>query len=325
MPPAYFLGADVGGTKTHVAVADAAGRVLGFGRAGPGNPENVGQAGLLAALQAGLAPALAQAGISAGQITAAGFGLAGYDWPSTRPVFAATLQHLALNGPFEFVNDTLLGLLAGAPAGWGVSVVAGTGCNCRGWDRTRQREGRVTGCGLRMGEAAGAAELVERALQMLGHVWSRRRPPSTLAAAFVAHAGARDFDDLIEGCTDGRYRIEAEAAPLVLDAARAGDRLAVELVRWAGRELGELANSVIRQLEFEALEFDVILVGGLFASGPLLTEPLRAAIQALAPGARLTPLRVPPVLGALVLGMEQAAWPVTDTLRQRLAATLPPV
>lgn len=322
MPPLYFLGADVGATKTHVAIADSTGRVLGFGRSGPGNPNGVGQAGLLAVLQAGLEQALAQANLKVEQITAAGFGLGGYDWPSSRPTFIATLNQLGLRGPYEFVNDAVLGLLAGAEAGWGVSIVAGTGCNCRGRDQLHQREGRVTGYGLAMGEGAGASELVERTLQMLSKVWSRRRPPSALVELFVRHAGARDFDDFIEGYTEARYQVGAEAAPLILQAAEQGDALAVELLQWAGQELGDMANGVIRQLSFENLEFDVVLIGSLITRQPLLQETVRVAIHTVAPGARLVPLRVPPVLGALVLAVEQSNQPVTLEFRQRVAETL---
>ena len=46
----YFLGVDIGATKTHALIADATGRVVGFGQAGPGNHETVGYEGLIAAL-----------------------------------------------------------------------------------------------------------------------------------------------------------------------------------------------------------------------------------------------------------------------------------
>jgi N-acetylglucosamine kinase-like BadF-type ATPase len=49
--PHYFLGADVGSTKTHVAIADETGRVLGLGGSGPGNPDNVGYEGLRRTLE----------------------------------------------------------------------------------------------------------------------------------------------------------------------------------------------------------------------------------------------------------------------------------
>ena len=38
----YFLGVDVGGTKSHCLIADEGGHVVGFGHSGPGNWEAVG-------------------------------------------------------------------------------------------------------------------------------------------------------------------------------------------------------------------------------------------------------------------------------------------
>ena len=42
----YFLGVDIGGTKSHALIADESGQVVGFGRAGAGNWEGVGYDGL---------------------------------------------------------------------------------------------------------------------------------------------------------------------------------------------------------------------------------------------------------------------------------------
>ena len=42
----YFLGVDIGGTKSHALIADENGQVVGFGRAGAGNWEAVGYDGL---------------------------------------------------------------------------------------------------------------------------------------------------------------------------------------------------------------------------------------------------------------------------------------
>ena len=41
----YFLGADLGGTKTRVMISDSNGSLLGFGESGPGNHESVGYEG----------------------------------------------------------------------------------------------------------------------------------------------------------------------------------------------------------------------------------------------------------------------------------------
>lgn len=302
----YYLGADIGATKTHALLADETGRVVGFGRGGPGNHEVVGYDGLIAALDGAVRKALVAAGLTKEQVAGAGFGLAGYDWPSEREPTLRAIGSLGLQAPVEAVNDTILGLLAGAAEGWGVVVVSGTGCNCRGWDRSRQREGKVTGHGLWMGEAAGASELVLKALQIVAQAWTRRGPPTELTSVLVEHTRSQSIDEMLENLTTGRLEVQADAAPLVFQVAAAGDAAAMDLVRWAGSELGELACAVIRQLEFEALTFDVVLVGGMFDGGSMLIEPMRQTIHALAPGARLVRLTVPPVIGAVLLGMEQA-------------------
>ena len=260
----YSLGADVGGTKTHLLIADERGQAVGFGQSGPGNPEDIGYDGMLDSLRSGLQRALNSGGLVVSDLSGAGFGIAGYDWPSTRPLVVDVINKLGIECPFGIVNDTIPGLVAGAQDGWGVVVVSGTGCNCRGWDREHKREGRVTGCGNRLGEHAGSGELVTRAMQLVSYEWTRRGPATRLTPALIQYIGAKDLEDLLEGYTEGRYAVGASAAPLIFRVAVGGDPVARDLIHWAGCELGELANAVIRQLGFEKLSFDVVLSGSMF-------------------------------------------------------------
>lgn len=299
---AYFLGVDIGATKSHALIADGDGRILGFGQAGAGNYQTVGYRGMAAALREVTAAALAGTGLTIERIAAAGMGIGGYDWPSQRPRMIRTIRKAGITAPLEIVNDAVLGLLAGTEEGWGLALVAGTGSNCRGRDQDG-REGRVTGEGIRFGEYGGAGELVFLALQAVSRAWSWRGPASGLSEAFIAATGARDLDDLLEGLALGGYHLGAEAAPLVFQAAETGDSVAQELVALAARELATLAIGVIRQLNLERRSFDVVLVGSLYNGGTLFIEPLRGAIHAVAPGARLARLAVPPVVGAVLLAI----------------------
>lgn len=318
----YYLGADLGATKTHTLIVDETGRSLGFGESGPGNHEDVGYDGMLAAMQHGLDMALQAAGLTKADIIGAGFGVAGFDWSSEQDDTAAVIDKLGLSAPYKFVNDTVPGLVAGAEEGWGVVVVSGTGSNCRGWDREHKREGRVTGHGVLMGEGAGGSELLHRGMQLVGYAWSKRGPATALADAFVKHVGAKDLEDLMRGYTTYEYQVGAEAAPIVFRVAQAGDAVAQDLVRWAGIELGEMANAVIRQLEFENLAFDVVMTGSMFEGGPLLIDPMRETIHKVAPRARLVRLQVPPVIGAVILGMEAAGAAATSSIRKTMADTI---
>jgi N-acetylglucosamine kinase-like BadF-type ATPase len=299
-----FLGVDIGATKTHALIADETGRAIGFGQTGPGNYQVVNYTGMAAALREATTQALAMAGVGHGQLAGAGLGIGGYDWPSQRPRMLRTIHEAGIQAPLEIINDAVLGLLAGAAKGWGVALVAGTSNNCRGRDQ-HGREGRVTGEGVRFGEYGGAAELVMKAVHAITAAWSRRGPATRLADAFISAVGARSLDDLLEGLALEYYRLDADAAPLVFQVAESGDAVAQGVIAWAARELGDLAIGVIRQLDFERLNFDVVLLGSMYNGGPLLLDPLRAAIQAVAPGARLVRLAAPPVIGGVLLGLEQ--------------------
>lgn len=318
----YFLGADLGGTKTHLMIADETGNAVGFGESGPGNHENVGFDGMYDALSDALDSALKSAGLKKNDISGAGFGIAGYDWPSEKIKMAEVIDRLGLNAPYEMMNDATPGLVAGAEEGWGVVVVSGTGCNARGWDKGHKREGRVTGYGVLMGEAAGSSELVTRAMQMVSFEWTRRGPKTALSQMFMDALNVKSLEDLLETYTQATSRIGAGFAPHVFQVARQGDAVAVELIHWAGRELGEMANGIIRQLEFENLKFDVVLTGGMFDGGSLLIDPMRETIQRVAPHTRLVRLTIPPVIGAVLVGMEKGGVENGLQIRETMSESL---
>ncbi len=315
----YFLGIDIGATKSHALIADAQGRAIGFGECGPGSHEVVGYDGLRAALHAVTDAALASAGLVKADIAGAGFGIAGYDWPGDAAPHHEVIASLELSAPYALVNDTIIGLVAGATEGWGVGVVSGTGSNC--WGRDRQgREGRMTGGGEMFAEYAGGGDLVGKAVQAVALAWGRRGPQTRLTEAFMKLTGATDALDLLEGLYRGRYTLSSANAPLVFQVAAEGDAVAQEVIHWAGRELGSLAIGVIRQLGFEALDVEIVQIGSLYNGSPIMGETMLATIHEVAPGARAVRLTAPPVVGGVLLGMEKAGVDYPQ-LRQTLIKT----
>lgn len=314
----YYLGVDTGATKSEALIADAQGQVIGYGRSGPGNWEVVGWEGTGTVLREIIEGAAASAGIGVGEIAASGLGLAGYDWPEDHAPHEALLRQIGLRGPLALANDAFPGLLAGAAAGWGVVVAAGTSCNCYGRD-AQGRLGRLTGSSW-LGEYAGSSELVHYALQAVNRAWSRRGPQTALTETLVQAAGARDAGDLFAGLMRGRYALNASHAPLVFETARAGDHVAIAGVEWAGRQLGELATGVIRQLGIEDETFEVVLAGSFFLGSERLEELVQEVVTGLAPQASTTRLTQPPVTGGVLLGME-AGGALTPQGRERVLRT----
>lgn len=318
MQKQYFLGVDVGGTKSHALIADETGQALGLGASGPGNWEIVGWDGAHQVLQDIVQQACTAAAIQPIHIAGAGFGLAGYDWPEDREPHRQMIDSLGFSAPYEFGNDTLVGLVAGAREGWGVVVVAGTSNNCRG-RAPNGREGRMTGSSA-FGEYAGAGELVTKAVQAVALAWSCRGPATHLTEAFIRLVGATDVVDLLAGIMRGRYHLSAEHARLIFRIAAEGDEVAQSLITWAGQELGGLANGVIRQLQIDDLEFDIVLSGSFYNGSSHLIETMRQTIHTVAPQARLVRLNAPPVTGGVLLGMRLAGVDAA-ACRDRLIAT----
>ncbi len=312
----YFLGVDVGATKTHALITDDSGQAVGFGLGGSGNHQRVGYDGLQDVLQTAVGQALNKAGLTAAQIAGAGFGIGGYDWPPQLKDHLKAITPLGLKCPLEVVNDSVIGLLAGASTGWGLVLIAGTGNNCRGRDRSG-REARITGEGERFGEFGGAGALVDKAVQAVSHEWTQRGPKTILSKMFIELTGAKDLDNLIEGIDLGCYAPDASWAPTVFQAAHGGDEVAREAIAWSGRELGESACGIIRQLGIQEEEFEIVMAGSLFEGGDLYIDPLKETILKVAPKAEFARLTAPPVVGGVVLGM-RAAGLHPEMIRERL-------
>lgn len=318
----YFLGADLGGTKTRVMISDACGELVGFGESGPGNHESVGYEGFKTNLLKAANIAFEQAHLTPQQVSGAGFGIAGYDWPIEFEPTMEIISTIGLTCPVELVNDTELGVYCGSPQGWGIAVVSGTGCNCRGWDESRTHFGRVTGGGLEFGEFGGASEMMFIAMRAIAYEWTGRGPATMISTAILNKYQIKDLHDLLQALICHQFEIDASDVLLVFEAAAKGDAVAIDLVRWTGRELGEMANTVIRQLHFENITFDLVQIGSMFDGSPLLTEEMKNTVHAVAPGANFIRSKAPPVMGAVILGMHAAGIKPDAVIRARLSASI---
>ena len=315
----YFLGVDVGSSKTHALVVDECGQCVGFGRSGGGNHQSVGYERVVEVLQQAFAGARQTSGVTRDQIVGAGFGIAGYDFPSDREAHLQAIATLGLTCPLEVVNDGWNGLFAAATRGIGVNVTAGSGVNCRGRGRHGQ-EGRVVGNGTDFGEYGGAIEIVFRARQFVNYAWIKRIPPTRLTKIFLEATGAKDEMDLMEGLSNSFYHLFPYLAIQIVEAGKEGDPAATEIIRWSGEELGWLAISVARQIEMEKEEVEIIQSGSVFEAGEILIDPMRDLILKHCPGAKLIRLDGPPVVGPVILGMEQAGFD-GYTVREKIVQT----
>jgi N-acetylglucosamine kinase-like BadF-type ATPase len=93
----------------------------------------------------------------------------------------------------------------------------------------------------------------------------------------------------------------------VVDAAKAKDAVAREILQEGARELGLMIAAVIRNLKLEDERFQVGYVGGVFNSaGELILAPMREQLKLIAPKAFLAPPSFSPAIAAARMARERA-------------------
>jgi N-acetylglucosamine kinase-like BadF-type ATPase len=123
-----ILGVDAGNSKTVALVAGPDGAVLGAGRGGPGDIYGAaGEAAALAEIERAIEAALRDAGVDPAAIDAAGFSMAGADWPEDFALLEAAMAERGYGRRRTIVNDAIGALWAAIPDGVGLVIACGTG------------------------------------------------------------------------------------------------------------------------------------------------------------------------------------------------------
>jgi len=286
-----FLGVDGGQSSTTALAADENGHVVGVGRAGPCNHAGAaeGRERFIRAIGGSVRKAAGDA-----TFECACFGFSG----GTSDKEALTREIVRANR-YVFTHDALIALSGATGGGAGIVVIAGTGSMAFG----RNREGgtaRAGGWGYAFGDEGSAFDLVRQALRAALRFEEGWGPSTGLRAALLESTGARDAHDLLHRFYTDEYprsRV-ASLAPLVDEAAKAGDAQAREIVHGAAHSLATMAASIRTQLFKHDEAVTVSFTGGVFRSTPLL-ERFRMLVE-LTEGSRLAAPKYGPAAGALI-------------------------
>jgi len=314
---ALFLGIDGGGTKTAFTLVSDDGRRLARHEATTSYYVEIGFDALRALLRNGMQAALAQAGVTASDVTQAFAGLPAHGEDSTLLGRFDTLLAGVL--PRSAVGNDMVCSWAGSLAGSdGISLVAGTGSIAYGeW---QGRGARCGGWGEVFGDEGSAHWLAREVLALFSRMTDGRAEPGPLVGLVRKHFGLQHDLDLCAAINGGAARSEfAQIARLATAAATAGDAQARQLLVRAGDELAALAAGIARSLALAPGQaLDVSYSGGVFASGDLVLGPLQAALARRLPGAALRTPRFGPELGAALYAARLAGQPLSPAALARL-------
>lgn len=291
------VGVDAGGSSTRI-VAERDGANAGAFEAQAANVRRNGADEAAEIIARGIESLLHGDLPSAVMVGAAGAGHA--DLASS---LRLSLQERLPGARVAVDDDAFIALRAGAPAGDGLVLVAGTGSialACAHGERVR-----AGGHGYLLDDEGSGAAIGAAAVRLLLRAFDQRIARDGLLDAIALQLQAKDAADVHErvyGCSDP-VRLLASFAPYVIEAASAGERNATKIVQHAALELFDLIKTVTRRARIGSDEMPVVLAGGLLSGNSMLTYLLETRIANEFP--HLEPRKgVDPANGALGLARE---------------------
>lgn len=303
----YFLGIDGGGSRTRAALLDAQGRLAGRGEAGASNDNNVSAETVIASLRAAAEEAWRQAGAPFAPAAQCFLGMAGVkDEEDARRVAAlAASAGLAAAEAIEAANDCESALAGGNGGAPGIVLICGTGSHCFGRNAAGARAW-CGGWGWRLDDAGSGYRIGLEAIRAAAFIHDGRLAGSPLERAVLDALGIARAEQINRRLYLGEMQTRdiAALAPLVLDAARAGDPVATGILREQAQAAARLVAVTARRLEFASPP--VLLAGGLAESGPPYTPMLADCIGSEVPGCTFIERLLPPVAGAALLAWRRA-------------------
>jgi len=310
--PDLVLGCDGGASKTHLALADRAGRLRGF-VAGPGtNHEGRGMAPIRAIFKAMLGRALRQAGGRPRDVRAGCWGLCGGDLPEDMAhIEREAVRPLGLGGPSLVTNDAFIALFNDRWREAGLAVTSGSWTKWLG-----VRGGRVF-----MHDYVGHLGIRALATRELTLVHEGLRAPSRFTAALLRFARFRSYADYFNRTVygDGKRGYIPHTTPAQAEAlrrvpeflaarARRGDREARRVLDRYAVELVEGTVAVVRKLGLGGIGCDVVLSGSVLANNAVLRDRFVRRLRVLAPRVRAVRAVARPIRGALHVAAHRAGW-----------------
>jgi N-acetylglucosamine kinase-like BadF-type ATPase len=304
----FFLGVDGGASKTATLVMDADGKALGRGLAGGSNHLRIGIEEATHNVERSVNMALVEAGIAIREIEYAYCGIAGADHPAHHERVVEALRVFFPRGNFIVDTDARVALTGAIGFGSGIVIIAGTGSVSFGRN-SKGEEARAGGWGPTLGDEGSGYAIAREGLAAIVRAHDGRGNPTMITELICRENGMCEPADLprfVYAATTHADDI-ARYGKLVIEAAREGDAVALDILNHAGEELGASVAAVAQHLDMTAETFPVAYVGGAFHAGELLLEPMRRIVLAAAPQATIAPPLQTPVEGAARMAIRAAA------------------
>ena len=328
--PEIWVAIDGGGTSTRCAVVTSAGKCVGFGQAGSGNPISAGMGRAMSAVTDSVAGALAVAGLESNRVGSVQIALAGgsVDEPLDEALVSA-LGRMGVAAPVTIHGDTLAAFCSGTYRESGYLLLAGTGAAAL---RIENDEVVATadGLGWLLGDVGSGYWIGHKvATAALDHL--DRRGPATPLTRLVAGELGLDWEAGKELDAEHRPALLpsiltalyidrpvrlARFAHLAFEAA--GDPTADAIVAASANGLVTTFNAV----RVPEMVGPVVLAGGVLSRQPALVRRLVTAAGWDSPEGPVLHTVPDGMAGAVVLGLRHHGAPVDAAVFETITTSL---
>ena len=286
----YTLGIEGGGTKTTWALIDAAGTVVREGKTTAGNVSHLDDAQLAAMLGS----IHAEAGLEVGAV---GGAFAGCHLEPERKRVEVILRQLWPElGEVKIGEDTMSAFAGAHGRGDGLIVIAGTGSNVQGHKGGRWE--KAGGWGSLFGDPGSAYDISRSAMVAAYLHFDKTQEVTALGHGFLRRTGQNTMAEMVQPlleCAPNKTQVAA-FCPVVLEAAKAGDKLAKEVIVERAGVLADRVLYVTRRLGLK--KPNIGLVGGLFEKEPVYFRLFERLVRARVAAGKIFVSRTPGAVGA---------------------------
>lgn len=311
----YFLGVDIGGTKTAAVIADETGQVLSFKLGKGSNYQGCGIEESYQRANQTIESVCKEIGIEKKDIHNAFLGIAGVDLDYDIQIIKGILKRIDLPS-YDFENDGLIALRAGSVDGKGILITCGTGSISFG--NNGERVIRKGGFSTFFGERLGARHFAGLSASAIMRS-KDGRGPKTLMNDILEQEYHITIEEMMKAyIPDVIYNGPDTVITLinvVYQAAKQNDYVAMNILLEISREVINICQSYRADMTFTP-PIPLVLEGTVFKkANSILFDLIRSA---LGKDYELIIPKHDPVTGAVLFALENDGINVTRPIREKL-------
>jgi N-acetylglucosamine kinase-like BadF-type ATPase len=311
----FYLGVDVGGTKTAAAIADETGKILACHKGSGSNYQACGAEESFLRLNQTINIVCEKAGIEKKDITASFLGVAGADLEHDLIVIRQILKRLQLKN-YAFENDGYIALRSGTLNGIGILITCGTGSISFAGDgeKVLRKGGFTWFFGERLGSyyvAGLAASAIMRGDDGRGKQTVMSKILRDDYSISVGEMMKKELPDVEYNGPDPIITL----IQTIYKAAGLNDCCALEILTEITNEIINIVNSFESEMNFSGVR-KIVLEGTVFKKAD---KRLYHMIEnGLGPDYQIVIPEYDPVIGAVMLAMERGGNELDDKRKKEI-------